>query len=93
MERDSVISVCSYEGGLLGLSLNERGEEGGSYTYKDIQTEYAFSATNGSIQCIDGSMNLLALGGYSEVIRLFDVKKNKDLGELMGEQHNTITCL
>ena len=49
MERDSVISVCSYEGGLLGLSLNDRDEKTGSYTYKDIQTEYAFSATNGSI--------------------------------------------
>ena len=93
MERDSVISVCSYEGGLVGLSLDERNEETSEYTYKDIQTEYAFSATSGSIQCVDGSQNLLALGGYSEVIRLFDVKKNKDLGELMGEHTNTITCL
>jgi hypothetical protein len=49
MNRENVISVCSYEGGLLGLSLDERNEETGDLTYKDIQTEYAFSATTGSI--------------------------------------------
>jgi hypothetical protein len=28
---------------------------------------------------------MLALGGYNEVIRLFDVQKKKDLGDLVGE--------
>ena len=36
---------------------------------------------------------MMALGGYSEMIRLFDVRKKKDLGELAGEHSGTITCL
>jgi len=35
----------------------------------------------------------MALGGFNEVIRLFDVAKKKDLGELMGDHNGTITCL
>jgi len=35
----------------------------------------------------------MALGGFSEVIRLFDINKNKDLGDLMGEHNGTITAL
>jgi WD40 repeat protein len=38
-------------------------------------------------------MNMMALGGFSEVIRLFDVRKKKDLGELAGEHSGSITCL
>ena len=93
MDRQSVISVCSYEGGLVGLSLDQRDEESKLLTLNDILTEYAFTATEGSISCADGSINMLALGGFSEVIRLFDVRKKKDLGELMGEHNGSITCL
>ena len=58
-----------------------------------MQTEYSFNAAEGSIVCADGNQNLMALGGYDEVIRLFDVAKKKDLGDLVGEHHGTITAL
>jgi len=35
----------------------------------------------------------MALGGYDEVIRLFDVQKKKDLGDLVGDHNGTITAL
>ena len=60
---------------------------------KDVETEYSFSATQGSINCADGSQNLLAVGGYDETIRLFDVRRKKDLGELVGEHLGSITAL
>ena len=41
----------------------------------------------------DGNKNLMAIGGFDEVIRLFDVAKKKDLGDLVGEHHGTITSL
>ena len=56
-------------------------------------TEYNFSATEGSIQCSTAAHSLLTLGGFNEVIRLFDAKKKKDLGDLMGDHNGTITCL
>lgn len=42
---------------------------------------------------MDAKQNLLALGGYDEVIRLFDVAKKKDLGSLLGAHTGTITAL
>lgn len=39
-----------------------------------------------------GNNNLLALGGYSEVIKLYDLKTKKEKGELM-EHEGTITYL
>ena len=90
IENSVVVSTCTYEGGLLGLSL---GQVDGKYDYKDITTEYSFTACEGSIQCAVASQNYLALGGFDEVIRLFDVNKKKDLGELMGDHNGTITCL
>jgi hypothetical protein len=36
---------------------------------------------------------MLALGGYNEIIRLFDVHKKKDLGDLVGEHEGSITAL
>jgi len=36
---------------------------------------------------------LLALGGYDEVIRLFDISRKKDLGSLVGMHTGTITAL
>lgn len=90
MERDNILSVCTYEGGLLGLSIGGSKEK---KDLKDVQTEYSMTVTEGSIQSADGSHNLMALGGFSEVIRLFDIEKKKDLGDLMGDHNGTITAL
>ena len=89
--RPCVISVCTYDGGLLGVSLKK--DDNGNFDYKDILTEYNFTATEGSISSISSAQNLLTLGGFNEVVRLFDVKRKKDLGDLMGDHSGTITCL
>jgi protein MAK11 len=89
--RPCVISVCTYLGGLLGVSLTKDAD--GNYDYKDVVTEYNFTACDGSIQCATASQNLLTLGGFNEVVRLFDVRRKRDLGDLMGDHNGTITCL
>ena len=89
--RCTVVSLGGYEGGLLGLSL-QKGPDG-KLDLKDLQTEYAFNATEGSILCAEACQGLMALGGYDEVIRLFDVQKKKDLGDLVGDHNGTITAL
>lgn len=81
MKRSCVISMCGYDGGLQGISLGDHqrakdplpdlttGE-----SLKDILVEYTVTdASESSIQCVDGVSNLLALGGYDEVIHLYDV--------------------
>ena len=54
---------------------------------------YNFQVTESVIQSISGNNNFLALGGYDEVIRLFDVANRRDLGSLVGEHTGTITAL
>jgi hypothetical protein len=65
------VSLGGYEGGLLGLSMGN--DKDGKLDLKEMQTEYAFNATEGSILCADSSQGMMALGGFDEVIRLFDV--------------------
>ena len=58
MKRQCVISICGYEGGLLGVSLGDVKEDsedsdpdlGSPAVLKDLQTEYAMpTAAEGSI--------------------------------------------
>ena len=65
----------------------------GRISFDDIVTEFNFTANDSSISCAASSYNLLTLGGVNEVVRLFDVKRKKDLGDLMGDHNGTITCL
>jgi WD40 repeat protein len=62
---------------------------------KSILKEYQLIASSSSINTIDGNKKLVALGGFEEVIRLFDVTTKKDLGSLMGSgsHEGTITSL
>ena len=85
------MSLGGYEGGLLGLSFKKGAD--GKLDIRDPQTEYAFNATEGSILCAEGCEGLMALGGFDEVIRLFDVHKKKDLGDLVGDHNGSITAL
>jgi protein MAK11 len=97
MERQSVVSFGGYEGGLNGISFGSTNKGtldlSKSELLKDLKTEYSFTASESSLNCADGCQNLLALGGFEEVIRLFDVHKKKDLGDLVGEHEGTITAL
>ena len=85
-EEKYIVSCGNYEGGLLGLSFKEFKD------LNDLQTEYAFSATEGSINAIAGNNHLLALGGFAEVIKLYDLTTKKEKGELM-EHTGSITHL
>jgi protein MAK11 len=91
VKADCVVSLGTYEGGLLGISLCKN--EDGRYDFENIVTEYNFTAMEGSVGCAASAHNLLTLGGYSEVVRLFDVRRKKDLGDLVGDHNGTITCL
>jgi protein MAK11 len=57
-----------------------------------MTTEYAFSATESSINAMAGSNGLRALGGFSEIIKLYDLRMKKERGELM-EHTGSITYL
>ena len=80
------MSAGTYEGGLLGLSFKQFDQ------IEEMQTEYAFSATQGSINAMAGNNYLLALGGFSEIIKLYDLRTKKEKGELM-EHTGSITYL
>jgi hypothetical protein len=69
-----IVSASSYEGGLLGLSFTSFDQ------VEALTTEYAFSATEGSINAMAGSNDLLALGGFSEIIKLYDLRTKKERG-------------
>ncbi|CDW90039.1 p21-activated protein kinase-interacting protein 1-like [Stylonychia lemnae] len=92
-----IISIGNYEGGLLGLSFTDFDQ-----IQEGVETEYAFNSIQvsnisltilqGSINAMDGNKKLLALGGYQEIIKLYDVSTKKEKGELM-EHQGSITCL
>lgn len=85
-EEKYIVSCGNYEGGLLGLSFKEFND------LSDLHTEYAFTATDGSINAIAGNNHILALGGFAEVIKLYDLITKKEKGELM-EHTGSITHL
>ncbi|CAI2367070.1 unnamed protein product [Moneuplotes crassus] len=60
----------------------------GFYTH----SKFAFKATEGSIRCMANCKRFLAIGGYEEVIKIFDLDKNIEVGELIDHK-GTITCL
>lgn len=60
----------------------------GFYTH----SKFAFRAAEGSIRCMDNSHRYLAVGGYEETIKIFDLKKLIEVGEMVDHK-GTITCL
>ena len=69
-----VVSFATYEGGLLGLSANSASDmitEAGS---AQMNQEFAFAASESSLNCIASEGNLLAVAGNEEVVKLFDLQ-------------------
>ena len=62
---------------------------------KSITKEFQLQVSSSSLQCIGGAANLLATGGYEEIISLYDVSRKEDKGLLMGSSSHqgSITCL
>jgi protein MAK11 len=53
---------------------------------------FSFKATEGSIRRMANSDKYLAIGGFDEVIKIFNLKKHVEVGELIDHK-GTITCL
>ena len=90
-----VVSFATYEGGLLGLSAGSA-----SHMISDedsdgmMKQEFAFAASETSLNAIASEGNFMAVAGNEEVIKLFDLKNKVSCGEFSGEVHqSTITAL
>ncbi|KAL8590439.1 hypothetical protein ACOMHN_011652 [Nucella lapillus] len=80
------IVAGSYEEIVIGLCLNQKSDE-------SELTETFTEKTIGSIRCVAVSHNgLLASGGTDEVIRIFDLKKRRQVGTL-NHHSGTVTSL
>lgn len=79
----------SYEGSLFGWDMlgNEENEVA-------LDMTFGFHCCHGSIRCITVSPNgkYLVCGGSDEMIRIFDMKTKKSVGDL-SKHTGTITCL
>ena len=69
----------SYEGSLFGwdMLVNEEGALA-------LDMTYGFHCSQGSIRCVSVSPNgkFLVCGGTDEMIRIFDMKTKKSVGDL-----------
>ena len=86
-----IVSLANYEGGLTGHSATNSVEITNSGD--DLRTEYAFVASDSAITCAAASGNLLVIGGYDEVVRIFDLETKRSAGELAGVHQGSLTSL
>jgi WD40 repeat protein len=82
-------AVGSYEGSLFGWDM--LGNEDNAVA---LDMTFGFHCCHGSIRCITVSPNgkYLVCGGTDEMIRIFDVKTKKSVGDLT-KHTGSITCL
>ena len=79
-----LISIGSYERIIYGLDVET---DDTSEEFKLIgKVGFAIPAHNGYIKCIASCPKFLVSGGVDEVIRIFDLKKRKDIGSI--NQHD-----
>jgi protein MAK11 len=84
------LAACSYEGSLFGWKIIENEEKNGLTE----ELVFGFNVTAGSLKAlsISSDARYLATGGYDERIRVFDIQKNRSVGELTHHSDD-ITCL
>jgi protein MAK11 len=75
-----IISMVNYEGGLTGL-VNKTSEIAET---KDFKTDFSFKASDNSLNCVSGSGHLLAVGGSSEIVQLYNLRTKLECGDLYG---------
>ena len=92
-DNQCVVSITTYEGGLIGLSSkNTQSLTDGSKS--SMNQEFAFVVSESQLQCVASQGNLIAVAGTDEIIRLFDLKNKRACGEFSGGTHScTITAL
>ena len=76
------LHIGTYSGVLLGLQ--------GSTT--KLRTMYAYQTNIGIIKCIKLFGKFLITGGYDEILRIYNINKKREVGQLTGHT-GTITCL
>ena len=82
-----LISVGSYERIIYGLDMELRPDlENPQNSLLEGKVGFAIPAHNGYIKCIASCPKYLVSGGVDEVIRIFDLKKRKDIGSI--NQHD-----
>ena len=88
---NTVLKCCagSYEGSLFGWDMLSNGE--GSLA---LDMTFGFHCCFGSIRCMAVSPNgkYMVCGGTDEMIRIFDMKTKKSVGELL-KHSGSITSL
>ena len=100
-DTNLLVSAGSYDGNLVGISVRydpeleynpdlEVGDQGFNGYYS--KTKYAFKTFEGSIRTMANNGKYLAIGGFEEIIKLYDLHKQLEVGELVDHK-GTITQL
>ena len=76
------IHLGTYDGGIIGLQGN----------IKKLESVYAFTCSTGSIRTMDCCGRYLLVGGFEEIIKVYDVRRKKALSLLESHQ-GTITSI
>mmetsp|Transcript_32352 Transcript_32352/g.58780 ORF Transcript_32352/g.58780 Transcript_32352/m.58780 type:complete len:426 (-) Transcript_32352:90-1367(-) len=77
-----------YERFLFGFSLND--ELTNNF---ELKKKYTFAAHKNAVKCVASAGSLLASGGNDDLIHLYDLKSESDLGVLMNPGDGAIPCL
>ena len=78
------------------LTINDSDSETQTHTQlSSIKQEFAFAASDTSLNCIASENHLLAVAGNEEVIKLFNLRRKMSAGELSSSDvhSSTITAL
>lgn len=82
-----LISIGSYERTIYGIDIEVKTSESDPQSISlEGKVGFAVPAHNGYIKCIASCPKYLVSGGVDEVIRIFDLKKRKDIGSI--NQHD-----
>ena len=82
-----LISIGSYERTIYGIDIEIKTSESDPQSIcLEGKVGFAVPAHNGYIKCIASCPKYLVSGGVDEVIRIFDLKKRKDIGSI--NQHD-----
>ncbi|RUP51371.1 WD40-repeat-containing domain protein [Jimgerdemannia flammicorona] len=93
-DEDFRIVVGCYERILYGIDAYWEKPEGESVTPKlRLEPIFIFPAHSGCIKTVAIGGPFLASGSTDEIIKLYDVKRRKELGFLLGQHQGSITCL
>jgi protein MAK11 len=78
-----VVAVGSYERIIYGLDVELASSEDGELRVAESKVAFALPAHNtGYVKCIASCPRYLVTGGTDEVMRVFDLKKRKDIGSV-----------